>query len=98
MTIDEIKMILGVLKGVSEGAATVAWAWIAASYFVTLVGYLCFAGTVLGVVTILTRAVSKTNEWVEAGRRVARAYGGKGNDYLCTSDRAAIDMAIDNAK
>ena len=98
MTTEEIKMILDVLKGVTDGAATVAWVWIAASYGVTLIGWVLSVFGVLAFTVIVARASMRNDEWAQAGRKVAKAHGGDGEPWFYRdSDVKAIEKAIQSA-
>jgi hypothetical protein len=61
VNIEELKLVMGLIKDLSDGAQSAfAW-WLVASYGAHLLQMVLLAGTVLGLAYIITRTILKVN-------------------------------------
>jgi hypothetical protein len=95
MNIEELKLVIELVRGLSSDASTVAVWWIAGHYVASLLQNLIISGTILSVAWLVARSASGLSEWASAGKSVARAWGADGHTPYYNSDQEAIQRAID---
>lgn len=99
MTTEELKMILETIGQIADGGTTAAIVWMALHYVAPLMETAMIVGGGVCIAIYVARCVMRSNEWAEAGKRVARAYG-QDSDYGGYYERHAvvIDKAVAAAR
>ena len=94
MNIEELKMVLEAINQFTAQATTAGIWWAAMHYtlpaLTKIIGFIV-AGT---VAVKLARIIAGTSQWVDAGKRVSKAFGGSGYSIMYYNDEKAINTAI----
>lgn len=98
MNIEELKLVLATVATVTDDAKTVAIWYIVASYGLPFIANCLVGFAIYGVARLIIGAITASNEWVQHGRAVARAWGGEGSVYSYERDSIWIDKAIKASK
>lgn len=108
MNIEELKLVIDTLKTVSGDASSAASVWIYLHYSTEILKGVFATVAIIGVALVIAKTVNKslsatqsTNDWADAGRDVARAWGGDNysrHSLYCKDDQAiAKAIAAGNA-
>jgi hypothetical protein len=95
MDIEQLKLILETVQGITGDAKTAAIWWMALHYGLQILNHLLVAGVVITVAIIVARTVMHFEE-DEKFIREMRDVLGFGWGYLCSSDRAKTHAVIRN--
>jgi hypothetical protein len=94
MSTEELKMILEVLTRTTDTASNAAIWWMVLHYGSNLLTILTVIGGLCIGVWLICRAAVTAGEWGQAARNVAKSWGGRGETYLYTADRDALNRAM----
>ena len=98
MNIEELKLVLATVATVTDDAKTVAIWYIVASYGLPFIANCLVGLAIYNVARLIVGAITATNEWVQHGRNVAKAWGGEGSVYSYDRDNIWIARAINASK
>lgn len=93
MNIEEMKLIIDAIKSLSGDATTALIWWMVFD----LVKLTLMSSVVVAIVWLISKGIGSMSEWADAGKQVARAYGGEGSSYFYKTDRVAMDKAVKKA-
>lgn len=93
MNIDELKIIIDLVREVSNDATSIAVWWIAGQYAFSLLKTLIICGTIFIALRFVAQVISANMQWAEAARAVARVYGGEGGNVFYGTDQQALRKA-----
>lgn len=94
MNIDELKLIVDLVKELSGSATSLAVWWIAGHYTLSLLKVLIICGTIVFAIKLAMQLISANMSWAEGARAVAKAYGAEGGTLFYSSDQQALRKAI----
>jgi len=99
MNIEELKLVLQTIQGISGDASTAAILWVALHYGSGIITGLLTAGTILGMVYLVIKAIMANTEWANAVKEVCKAYGCNDDySFITTEQKRALRKAIERSK
>ena len=98
MNIEELKLVLQTIQGISGDASSAAIVWMALHYGTQVLGVIATAGTLLGGIYVVAQAFLGQSEWAELAKRVCSAYGCDDDyTYATAEQKRALRRAIEKA-
>jgi len=91
MNIDELKLIVDLVKELSGSTTSLAVWWIAGHYLSSILTTLIICTSVAAALIYTAKLIASTSTWATRARTLSQLYGGRGDEFFCAQDSLAIE-------